>query len=203
MTDFATLKALVEDEAEQIDNVTAKVGTHINWAVKFFERNWNFKYMERFVEFTYVVGQRNYALPARPKAFILNRLVNDDGTYTRLPKVDPRDVAEVLDDKPTCYWLDGIDNIWYNSSIPEAYSGELSYIQYSADLVNDADENWLTIYATDCIVQRAMITLSVSLHEPEAASWYQNLLKDSINTLLQADEQMRGQDAHMQMLYGG
>lgn len=164
MVDFAGLKTIISDEISRGNSLDAKIGTRVNWALRWIERNYNLKYMNRYVCMTMDAGERSISFPTggTPKRIEFIRQLKDDNTILKFPQVDPQDVIE-LTAVPTGWWLDANEFLWFDRAATDSVALELEmlYWQYSTDLAADADEHWLIDNAQDVLVGQTMVWKSV------------------------------------------
>lgn len=210
--DFHTMAA---EETSQASLVANRVVSATRQAARWIERNAEMQYMRRFVTFTVDASAeypRTLPLPGKPdtdgdsmgfRSFGFVRFVLSDGSFHYLNYVDPRDVTAVESKRPTGFWMDGVDYLWFDNTPPEDYEGELYYVKYSAWPTDTSSTHWLLNNAEDVILGQTLIFLGSYLNEPEIKAHGMEMRTEGLATLLTADADLRSAHKDYQMVYQG
>lgn len=173
----------------------ALIPAKVRQAARWLERNYSFKYMEKFALLT-IDSEADYprvvAFPTSlVKTIDMVRISSEGADYSYLIQVDPKDMVRVGTGKPEGYWLDGVDSLVLNANPGENYTMEVLYNQYS-DWPTDLNaEPWLVVNAEDALVAKAMTYFAPQLRDSDMKTRWDGTLKEALDTLLKADEELR------------
>src|SRR5256885_11996107 len=88
---------MVSDSLRRGNTLDSKIPLQTLLAVQFIERNYNFKYMEAFRLIVIQQNERVLLMPVgvNVKAWTFFRIINQDGSYSYINKVEGKDLTLV------------------------------------------------------------------------------------------------------------
>jgi hypothetical protein len=205
---LSTFKLLVADTAKRGATLDSFIPVAIKQAVSWLERNFSYPYMKKYS--TFVIDPdsaepRALSLPNdRLKQVLLLRLVGSDGRYYNLTRVEPQEIAELLEGQPCAFWLDGVDLLWFDRTPTEEQNGEIRYVERTNwDVLEDSDTHWLLQHANDLLLYQTMLQISPYNRDPTLMTLYRPLRDEALRTtILDAEEFEQGPARSLVMKYG-
>lgn len=205
--DLQTFHQLVADTALRGGSLASFIPVATRQAVLWTERNYTFQYMRRYA--TFLVDKdspepRAISFPnERVKGIDLLRLVMDDGCLVGLRKVDPQEITFRTEGRPTAFWLDGTDFIWFDKKPVESYSGEIVYNERSNwAALGNSDTHWLLTHAEDFLLYQTMLQISPYMRDPTLQTIYKPLRDEALRTLILDDDEMKQGPARREVMRG-
>lgn len=204
-TTFADICAQVKYEANKGSAYDAIIPNKVRSAIDFIEKNYTLKYMERFVRFQVVAGGLEpgpYTLVENYKSISMVRFkpasTNGAGVFDYLDACDPQDVAQVKIAKPTRYWVDNEQWMWFDNIPAETLNAQLMYARYIGQAENDTT-SWLFDHGFQAVVFEAMLELMPTARQPLWKDMYQPEFDKQLRVLLLADEEARRANTNVTM----
>ncbi len=205
---LATFHTLVKDTAKRGSTLDSYIPTMTKHAALWIERNFTLQYMKKYAALSLdpdSAQPRAISLPnSRFKAVRFFKILNTDGTYSFLQKVDPKDITATREAKPTAFWLDGVDFIWFDFTPSELLSAEIGYNEFSnwAALAS-GDTHWLLDHAEDLLLYQTLFQLAPFIRDPNLMAMYKPLRDEALRTVsLSDDEFEQGPARSEKMQYG-
>ena len=204
---LGTFKTLVSDEVNKGALHDAVIAARIRMAARWFERNSALKYMHRWVSFTIdhtAAEPRLIIPPPRVRSYEFVRILQDDGEFRYLNKVESMDVGRVIPGDPQQFWLDGRENLVLDATPSETLSAEMGYFQYSDwNGLGDTQDHWLLSDAEDAMLGQTMLLMAAYLREGlEFVQQYSKMRDEALVTIMAAEEDFaHGAAETTRMLY--
>jgi hypothetical protein len=171
------------------------------------ERNHTLNYMMKFAVITIDPegdDPRFITLAdTRIKGIPMFRWINDDGSYSDLTKVDPKDVGQLDTGTPTVYWTSGVNQIILGATPDKTLSGELHVSRYSSWPTAPEATHWLMDFAEDVLEAQAMIQFSKHARDAEAMAYWGKVRDDGIQGLYAAEQEFAYSNTDLRMHYNG
>ncbi|TXH10404.1 MAG: hypothetical protein E6R03_15520 [Hyphomicrobiaceae bacterium] len=189
---------LVGDSLRRGTTLSTQIANATRLAVTWLERNYTFKHMEVFRLFQLVEGARTLDLPTNSvvKAHKFLRLVNTDGTYTQLNRVEPEDIGGLRsstnaagDTVPARYWVVGNSTIVFDAVSSATLNGEAMFYVYSDWPRADSETHSLLTTASDVLLWQTLMNMAVFLKDAEMAQANKLLRDEALNTLVRAEDE--------------
>lgn len=183
----------------------AEIPDYVKEAALFIERNYTFQYMNRFSTFTLdadAAQPRLITLPTRLKKDNLIRIVNADGTYGKLAKIDPQQQTALLTEPPTGYYLDGDTRIWLAQIPDQDYSCEIFWTAFTTWPTDYSNEPWLAANASDVLMAQTMVDMAPHLKDETLTALWGGKLTMHMKSLLDADLDLQEANKPAVMHYG-
>ena len=194
---YLELQNSVADHLNRSD-LSAIIPTWIRWAIKMIERKANFNYMRvSTTTLTITIGDRDIPMPDRYKRRRYFYIIIDSAAYfldwVNEEEIDSydRDVGS-QNQTPSRYAKQGT-NFVLDYKPESSYSHKFSFYQYSAELVDDGDTNWLTENADDLIVHIALSFSAPYLGKDLRLATWASIAKAVYRDLIKAEAETPGQ----------
>jgi len=204
-------------------------------AVQFMERNYNFKYMEMFRLINIqgpqgaIPGQRVILMPSGVsiKAWILFRIINSDGSYSYIDKVEPKDLTMVDSSantftagsvpapntatiKPRNFFQVGLSTVVLDAVPSQNYSAEAMFYGYSSwptdpTTVPSGGSDFthpLLQTMSDVLLAQTQWNMAKNvMKDTRMIQVYEADAKKAFDTLLRAEDELKYSAENMRMLY--
>ena len=198
-------------------------------AVQFIERNYTFKYMEAFRMIIISENERVLLMPAgvNVKAWIFFRIINSDGSYSYLNKVEPKDLTVVSSRSnvliagsvaapntsvitPRNFYQVGLATIVLDAVPSQDFNAEAMFYNYSSwptdpTTVPGGGSTFthplLEIMSDVLLVQTQLNIATNVMKDTRMKAVYENDAKKAFDTLLRADDEMKYGGENIRMLY--
>lgn len=165
-------------------------------AAKWLERNYTFAYMRQFLELH--IDLETATTPGyielgrgAPKAINMFRWIGDDGEYSYLKRIEPKEVAVRATGVATGYWLDGVKRIVLSATPTQNLNGELQLARYTAWPANaDEFEHWLIDQAEDVLIAQTLMMMAPRLRDPRLIDTYKSVRDEGLTTLINAEDEI-------------
>ena len=175
----------------QRTDLSAYIGDWINSVIRRLERKWDFKHMQKKDTGTMVIGDYTIAIPipaTYKDSLYFKVLVN--GKYKKVRKESIEYANAYLSDltsdtgTPEIFAEDYPGAVFLLRPTADlAYDWEHMFLQRSAELSADGDENWWTLYAWELILYGALVeSKGLMKDHPDMDMWEKkfNELKNDI-----------------------
>lgn len=181
---------LVSDSLRRGTAQDALIPNQVRLAALWLERNYTFSYMKQFRLLQLASGDRTISLPSNKivKAVDMIRLIGDDGVYTELTKVHPRDLSG-LSDTIRSFWMAGANTLVLDSTPTEDMSGEAVLVEYTDWPTADDSKHPLIDLAADVLLNQTLIFMAAFLRDPNMIAVYKTLRDEALNTLTRAEDE--------------
>lgn len=202
LSEFHTLVSEAIGRSTAYDN---QIPGYVRRAARMLERNYNLQYMNVYSTFEIdaeAEEPRLIQMPASMKRDRLIRIVQSDGTYNDLRKIDPHDIKVLRTELPSAYWLSGDDKIWLAQAPAEDYSAEIYWTRYTTWPTDPGGEAWLLDNADDVLLAETMVLMAPHLKDPDLISLWQGNLQLCVKTLVDADFILEDSNKPAVMNYG-
>jgi hypothetical protein len=154
-------------------------------AAQWLERNYSMKYMETF-----------RMLQVKAAKFI--RLVNADGTYNYLNKIEPEDlqsirsITSVSDPTPHNYYIVGLKQLVLDSIPQVDASGEGILYEYSSWPSEPTATHPMLDVAADLLLAQVQMFMAVNIMKDlRMVPAYKELRDEAVNTLTRAEDETK------------
>lgn len=202
---------LVKDSLRRGTTLSTQIVQQTQLAVQWLERNYTMSYMEQFRLFQLEANKRTIEFPTNAvhKAFKMLRLVDTDGGYLPLNKVEPEDLTRVVSSLnatgrivPSQYFVVG-KTIVLDAFPSEALNGEAIIHQYSDWPTDTGETHDLLNMGADVLLQQTCLFMALYLKDAEMAAAYKTLRDEAVKTLVIAEVEGKYSDASTAMVYRG
>lgn len=201
------LHTLVSSSIARGTTLDAQIPAFVRMAARWLERNYTFKYMERFRQFTFdttaTEPRRITMASGRVKKIEMARGVYTDGSFQKQKQIDPEELNSIQEGMPKSFWLDGVNCIVFDKTPDENYTEEMKIIEYTSWPTATSAETWLTVNAEDLLLARAMMHMAPFLRDPKVIQYWKELYSTSLQTVLNADQELRDGARSDVMNYAG
>ena len=182
-------------------------------AVQWLERNYTMKYMETFRLLQIAVSDRVIQMPANVsiKAIKFVRIIEEDGGYNYLNKVEPEDIAALRSTSttpagtnviPARYFLIGLNTLVLDSVPDVTWNGEAIFYEYTAWPTGDSSTHPLLTMATDVILAQTQLYMAVNIMKDLRMVEVYKLARDeAVNTLTRAEDETKNGGESVSMVY--
>jgi hypothetical protein len=196
-------------------------------AALWLERNYTFKYMERFRILQIIANERVIQLPTNSiiKGFKFVRLVNPDGSYSYLNKIEPEDSLGVVSDlnplamvpvstnsgivvptpnviNPRAYWIVGNREMVLNAIPATDLVAEVMYYEYTNWPVQlDAETPIIDIASDVLIFQTLLFMSSLDTRDQRMAAAYKEFRDEGVNTWTRSEDENKYGSEQMSMIF--
>jgi hypothetical protein len=169
-------------------------------AAQWLERNYSMKYMETFRMLQIEQGERVIQMPANVlvKAAKFIRLVNTDGTYNYLNKIEPEDlqsirsITSVSDPTPHNYYIVGLKQLVLDSIPQVDASGEGILYEYSSWPSEPTATHPMLDVAADLLLAQVQMFMAVNIMKDlRMVPAYKELRDEAVNTLTRAEDETK------------
>lgn len=195
----------VRDALKRGNTLDVVIASRVRQAARWIERNYTFLYMKRFGEVTvdldsdypYVLEVPN----ADWKAIHFLRIRDDEGEFWKLGRIDPAEELDRATERPSGYWLDGVDRIILNQNPDSAYVFEVRWDQYTDWPTTTESSNWLIRNGEDVLIAQAMFLMAPYLRDAKMIQDYVAQRNEGLQTLVHADEESQHSDLSSSMTF--
>lgn len=198
-------------------------------AVQFIERNYSFKYMEVFRLITIQQGNRIQMMPpgSLVKAWMFFRIVNTDGSYSYINKVEGKDLTVVSSQanvliagtvpapntsiiKPGNFYQVGLSTIVLDAEPSQDFVAEALFLNYSSWPVDSTtipgggsnfEHPLLDVMSDVLLAQTQLYCASNLMKDTRMVQIYKELRDEAINTMTRAEDELRWAADNIRMLY--
>ena len=201
---------LVADHLRRGTTLSTQIVAQTKLAVQWLERNYTFKYMESFRLFQAVQGTRTMDLPTNSliKGWKFLRLVNLDGTYAPLNKIEPEDLIGLRTQNsqtnfvvPEAYFVIGNSKLVFDCVLSQDVSGEVMYYQYSDWPTDLGSTHPLLQFAADVLLQETLLMMALYLRDPRMADTIKVTRDEALNTLTRAEDENKFSGESISMVF--
>ena len=201
----------IYDKVSNVINRGTKFDTelieYVRQATRFLERNYNWQHMKKFnaTSIDLTDGDRTYPLstiisdPTALKKINFWRIMASTATASYIEEVDPEDILDRSEEKPTHFWLDHTVATAPVLTLVEepdtAYANtEIGWYEYTTWATASATSNWWTLNGDDAVVYQTLIMMGARLRlSQKQLAIITQLRNDSLETLgVAKDELERG-----------
>ena len=148
-------------------------------AVRIIERTVEpgFLYMQKFSSLT-LSSSGDYPqivdLPnARMKCILFFRLVDEDGGYTYLKNVEPKEVTSLSEGNPEGYWHLSQSKLCMDSVPEEDLNAEICWVEFSDWSASDDLTHWLLDNAEDLLFNQVLTMMAAWVRDAKMIETYQ------------------------------
>lgn len=206
-------KAAVSTSLNRGTTMDGRIPLRIQQAVAWLERNYTFKYMERFRLLQIVANERTIDLPSNEviKSWKFVRLVNDDGSYRYLNKIEPEDslglgtASSVMGRRPllSSYWVSGISTMVLNTVPEAAWNGEGMWNAYTDwPLSEDSFTHPLLNMASDVLQAETLLLMAAfDLRDQRMVAGWKEIRDEGVNTMTRAEDEAKYGGESISMAY--
>lgn len=200
LADFHSLVRLSLKRGTTLDAV---IPSYTKMAAAWLERNYTFKYMEVFRLLQLIAGDRTIEVPSNKliKDFDFIRVINETGEYSRLAKIDPKELARTETGTPTAFFVVGRGTIVFDNTPDANFSGEALFHEYSDWPTADNAEHPLFDMAPDVLLHQTLLFMAAYLRDAEMAAAYKVLRDEAVNTLTRAEDETKYGGETLSMAY--
>jgi hypothetical protein len=196
-------------------------------AAQWLERNYTFKYMERFRVLQIIANERVIQLPTNSiiKAFKFVRILNSDGSYSYLNKIEPEDSLGVVSDlnplamvpvstnsgivvptpnviNPRAYWIVANKDIVLNAIPATDLVAEVMYYEYTSwPTALDSEEPLIDIASDVLIFQTLLFMSSLDTRDQRMAAAYKEFRDEGVNTLTRSEDENKYGSEQISMIF--
>lgn len=203
-TSLGDFHALVSDALGRGTSFDSVIPKRVEMAAGWIERNYTFQYMRTWktlaidptAEFPYILSL--YDLRAKAVSLLRKRSLAADGTVQygrpiRQVSAESRETRPSGD--PESFWLNGVSAIVLNSTPDEALTLEAHLVQYTSWGSGTTWTHWLLDNATELLLCRSLMALSVRARDPKLYEIYATELKLEIQSFNVAEEALQTSDS--------
>jgi hypothetical protein len=198
--EFKALLRTTLKRGTQFDTILQQ---QISMALTKMERNYTYLYMEQFRLLQVEIGQRIIDLP--PNLLVKNikmiRWINSDGSYTKLEKTEPGQMAGLVSGVPYRYFLSGQSQIVFDATPTTQLVGEAILVQYSQLSSDETTEPRVLQIAPDVLLMETLRLFATVLRDPRMLDMQNILVEEGRNTLTRAEDEGRFSDANLSLVY--
>lgn len=195
MTTLAAFHTKVSTEIRRGTTFDTNIPDKVQQAVAWIEGLHTFKHMEHYANLTIdsaLASPRAIPLPTGFKSMKSWRIVNSDGSYSNINKVEYYDVSKVDLAKPTAYWQDGMDYFWLDNTPDQNYLTEMAYVGLTILPTDTSQSPYVTNNFEALILAQTLILMAPLLRSPEIVALYKpqrdELMKAAIDQDVEARE---------------
>lgn len=220
---------MVSTSLRRGNTLDATIPQQVALAVLWLERNFTFKYMEVFRLIEIQASQRVIQMPvgALIKSWIFFRIINTDGSYSYLNKVEGKDLTQVNSTantliaqtvpaptstviKPLNFFQVGLANIVLDAVPSQVFDAEAMFYNYSswptdASTIPGGGSTFthplLDIAADLLLAQSQMLIAANIMKDLRMFAAYKEMRDEAVNTLTRADDETKYGGESMKMLY--
>lgn len=217
MTTLTQFYAQVSDEIRRGSKLNYQVPTKVQMAISWMEKKYTFKYMERFCTLlidSTVSQPRAIQQPTGFKQMYFWRIINDNGTYSRITQVDAYDQSannyneDVLSlqtcksAKPEAYWQDGNNYFWLDNTPNVNYNSELAFTNFTILPADTSQSPTIIQTYADLILWQTMLLMASTMREPNITTLYKPLRDEAMEAAVNSDIEQRQSGRSESMKYG-
>jgi hypothetical protein len=220
---------MVSDSLRRGNTLDAQIPRQTSLAVQWMERNYTFKYMEGFRLITIQQGQRVILMPSGVlvKAWNFFRIINSDGSYTYINKVEGKDFTNVASTantlisgtvpstststiKPANFFQVGLTTVVLDAVPSQNFNCEALFFNYSSWPVDSSTIPGGTSSFTHPLLQMMSDVLLAQVQMNIAANImkdlrmvpvYKEMRDEALNTMTRDEDERRYGGEDMKMLY--
>lgn len=195
-------------------------------SMSWIETNYSFKYMERFRLLQMAAGDRIVALPDQEniKAMRFFRMINADGTFLYLKKVEPEDLILTRSASntiigqtvpanqptpayivPTAYFQVGVNRLIINAITTQPFNYEVMYMSYSDTggwLTGENPSHPILDVAPHLLIAQTLVNMSVNIMKDlRVLPAYEKQRDEAVNTLTRAEDETKYGGESITMVY--
>lgn len=203
-----TLATMILSDFHKLVSTSLRRGTTLDTYIpeqtqlsaQWLERNYSMKYMETFRLIQILQNERVISMPTNVliKAAKFIRLVNSDGTFNYLNKIEPEDMqslrskTSVSDPTPHNYYIVGLHHLVLDS-VPQAdMNGEGILYEYSSWPVEPAATHPMLDVAADLLLAQVQLFMAVNIMKDlRMVPAYKELRDEAVNTLTRAEDETK------------
>ena len=198
--DLSTFHAMVSTALRRGTTLDIYIPQQTSLAAQWLERNYTMKYMETFRIIQILANERTISMPANVlvKAAKFIRLVNDDGTYNYLNKIEPEDMQSirskqsVSDPTPRNYYIVGLSKLVLDSIPQTDMDGEGILYEYSSWPTEPTATHPLMDVAADMLLAQTQMFMAVNIMKDlRMIPAYKELRDEAVNTLTRAEDETK------------
>ena len=213
-TSFNTMVTNISLELNMGTTYDAYLPRALRNAIRGFERKLDFPYMRNQVGVGLSEGDTTADLNDlvevdmnQFKTIKWWRLEDDNGNFTYMNKVDPRDFASVDSSAipPTSYWIDLQEElVYFDREVNDDYSTtrSIAMVVESTDpdtLVAGLASHWLFDNAEEALIAATVMNMSPRMREPEFLMLYKTQFDDAWDDLVQHVEDFDTENTDLKM----
>lgn len=192
---------MVSDALGRSTSLDTVLKRRVELAARWLERNYTFMYMKQWKVFTaqvaatypYIINV--YDLQLKGIELIRRRTTASDGSiqFDRpLTAVHPADRETRPTGNPESYWLNGVNSIILNSVPDEDMTFEAHvklFTKWNKD--DDNFSHWLLDNATELLLARSLMMMSVRTRDPDHYAMYKTELDLEMSTFNVSEEDLQ------------
>lgn len=203
----------VETTLNRGTTLSSRIPGRVKQAVNWLERNYTFNHMERFRLLQIVALDRTVAFPSDEiiKGFNFCRLVNADGTYRYLNKINPRDALGLVtkdssvvstDITPSAFWTVANEFMVFNAVSSVNLVGEAMWWSYTDWPTGDDAEHPLLSVASDVLLAQTLLFMAAfDLRDMRMLAGWKEIRDEGVNTLTRAEDEAQYSGQSISMAY--
>lgn len=198
--EFHTLVSTCMKRGTALD---ASIPTQVALAVQWMERNYTMKYMERFRLLQVTANDRVISMPPNVmfKGAKFVRLINDDGTYGYLNKIEPEDLTGLRsstsnptsqDVVPSAYYVVGLDTLVLDSVPDVDWNGEAMFYEFTDWPTDTASTHPLLRMAADVLLAQTQWFMAINIiKDLRMAEVYKAARDEAMSTLTRTEDEIK------------
>jgi len=191
----------------------ARIPGRVKMAVQWIERNYTFTHMERFRLLQIVALDRTVTFPEQEvvKGFKFCRLINADGTFRYLNKIDPMDMTGLVtkdssaassDITPSGFWTVAGRLMVFNAIPSTNLNGEAMWWSYTDwPTASDAQHPLLNIASDVLLAQTLLLMAAFDLRDTRMFATWKEVRDEGVNTLTRAEDEAQHSGESVSMVY--
>lgn len=179
-------------------------------AAQWLERNYSMKYMETFRIIQILQSERTIDMPEGViiKAAKFIRLLNEDGTFNTLNKIEPEDLQSIRslqnisDPTPHNYYIVGLGKLVLDSIPQKDFTGEGILYEYTSWPVEPSAHHPLLDIAADMLLAQTQMFMAVNIMKDlRMIPAYKELRDEAVSTMTRADDETKYGGEALSMAY--
>lgn len=193
----------VEDSLGRADSLATVIPSRVQRAARWIERNYTFQYMRQLrelnvdpdAEFPHIVSL--YDLEVKKIETLRIRDTDSDGSVIfsdPLRQVKPADRSNRPGGTPESYWLNGVSSLILNSTPDEDLILEANLVLFTKWGEGDNWTHWLLDNATDLLLARTLMSMSIRTRDPALFQSYKATLDLEIQSFTVAEEDLQSSE---------
>jgi len=179
-------------------------------AAQWLERNYTMKYMENFRILQVLQNQRTIKMPpnVQVKAAKFIRLINNDGFYVYLNKVEPEDLIGIVsinttsDPTPRSYYIVGLSTLVLDTIPAVNWTGEAILYEYTDWPTDLTMTHPLLTTAADLLLAQTQLLMSLNvMKDLRMVQAYLEARNEAVNTFTRAEDETKYGGESISMAY--
>ena len=184
----------VSTELRRGTSLDSSIPAKFRQALRWMEGQHTFIHMERYADLIISASAsspRAVTQPAGFKKMLGWRILNDDGEYSDITKVDFYDISKIETAKPTAYWQDGRDYFWLDNTPDQDYNSEVAYSAYTQIPTNTSQELYVVNTYESLLLSATMVCFGPLLRSTETIAMYKDERDTMMKSAIDADIEER------------